>query len=134
MDNKSKDFLKLQREWDAKLAESGFEDIEQRRNDQRDGECREDKLKLWSSSFYGLHDNELLRDAQESYYRLAGQFLYDYPFKDKHDRLVWELHAGGMSRRNILKELKRRKVKTYTSKVQYAIERLAKEMMKKCKN
>lgn len=117
------EFDKLQAEWDKKLAESGFEDAEQ-----RDG-----NLKLWSSMLFKVHHNPTLYQAKEEYYRLAGQFLHDHKFVDDTERAIWELHAEGTSMRDIVMTLKPKGHKVYKWKVQQIIRRLSEEMGRACR-
>lgn len=127
MDTKAKDFKKLQREWDAKLKASGFEDIEQR----HDG-----NLKTWASArvFKEKRNGEYYENkavyyqSVEEYYRLAGQFLHTYKFDSDKERLIWEKHADGMSMNEITAYMKKRRFKVYRCLVQNVIQKLAKEM------
>jgi O-methyltransferase involved in polyketide biosynthesis len=115
---KNKDFLALQAEWDQKLADSGFEDAEN-----RDG-----TLKVWASHFFAVRYNPTLFQAKEDYYRAAGSFLHEFKFANKGERAIWELHSQGISIREIVKILKKRGTKTHRRKVHETLQRLAKEM------
>lgn len=93
----SKDnFKKLKAQWDKKLKESGFEDIEQ-----ADG-----NLKIWHSTIFKNKFYKPRSEAKIEYYRLAGQLLWSYTFKSKNERDVWALHCEGFSRRQIQTKLK----------------------------
>jgi hypothetical protein len=107
MDRNSKEFKDLQRKWYAKAKKSGYEDIEQ-----ADG-----NLKVWHSRLFQINANDITGEAKKEYYRLAGQFLHAHKFENKGDKIMWELHAGGMSVRDIAKELKRLGFKTSRNRV-----------------
>lgn len=98
MDRNSPQFKKLQKQWYEKLAKEGFEDIEQ-----TDG-----NLKVWTSHIHrSLQSlaNPTLREAKETYYRLASQFLHEFVFPDQKTKKIWQMHSDGISYRHIAKEL-----------------------------
>lgn len=122
MHPKSKEFLTLQAEWYAKLQGTGFKDAEQ-----LDG-----NLKEWHSfAFPRITGRDTIK-ARAEYYVLAGNFLYDYKFETPRDRLVWAMHAEGMSEREIASKITTTK---YHSKslVHTIIFRLAKIMVNQWK-
>lgn len=120
MDRNSPEFKKLQAEWNKKLAASGFEDIEDS-NGQLKGK--------WSGdSDIRNKYTELTYAAKERYYQLAGQFLNDYPFKTEKDRIIWEMHSEGISIRDIVKALKKRRFKVYRHLVHSRLKFLRSEM------
>lgn len=67
------------------------------------------------------------REGQIEYYRFAGHFLNDHRFASKLEKLIWELHANGLSMRNIVKKLKP-KYPVYRDKVNITLMRLVKLM------
>ena len=79
-------FKALQAEWYAKLAASGFQDIEI--GDARDGLQRPNGV-----------SREVVSRGVESlgaaYYRRAGQWTWDAVWPSRLDRRCWELHAEG---------------------------------------
>ena len=89
----SPEFKKLQKQWDKKLKDAGFDDIEQ-----RDG-----KLKVWSDRFHksGI---EISGPAKFAYYRAAGIFLNDYAWPSVIDQAIWAKHADGKSYITIINE------------------------------
>lgn len=125
MNPKSKEFLELKSKWYKKLEKSGFEDIEQ----------DDEALKKWSNSI-GRHESQRNKiPSIETYYRLAGQFLYDHKFKSKKENIVWKLHSEGLSIRAIVEFVKSKRFKNpYFSSVQNIIEDLRKEMLKEVSN
>lgn len=102
---KSEQFKKLQAKWHKKLEKKGFDDAEQ-----ADGH-----LKWWASS-RGVdtdeNGNQLPGNYNLEYYRLAGQFLHEYRFKNKIEAYIWELHSDAFSIRKIVKVLKAKNIKT----------------------
>lgn len=114
---------KLIADWDKKLKNSGFEDIEQ----------RDENLKRWDSYFFKLKvkGNSVLQESKEIYFRLAGQFLYENAFESVEERRIWEMHCNGVSMRGIVSALKKKGHKSYKFKVQTTIERLADKMLKR---
>ncbi len=121
----SVEFRALNDEWKDKLREEGFRDIE------RD----EDSLQDWSAAFTRHPE---WNASKEEYYRLAGQFLYEYRFRGPNaawTRKIWELHAQGTSIRDIVKILDpkgKQSPHTLFKKVQTTLAVLAKRMIKKC--
>lgn len=131
MSQNSKDFKKLQREWNKRLKDSGFKDIEQ-----PDG-----RLKRWDSHYFQLQFSQnhqgLTKEYQESkiaYYRMAGYFLNDYKFQDEVEKLIWNMHSEGVGQRAIIKELKHRGLRGHFDYVGGTIRRLAAEMKKRYQN
>jgi hypothetical protein len=115
MDLKSKEFEKLQAEWDAKLKKSGFDDKER-----RDG-C----LKFYDSDYFTSNitgADPVYYKSKEEYYRMAGKFLYDNKFKSQQDKIIWEQHAEGKSIREIVKILRKKGFKSYKRKVHETIQ------------
>jgi hypothetical protein len=115
---KPKTYQELKTYWYKKLAKSGFEDIE---NDKQ-------QLKQSSSKF---SEAVVVRtwSAKSEYYSMAGQFLHSYKFKTPLERIVWEYHANGISIRDIadtLNKVKRQKLKK--DKIFAILKRLIKEM------
>lgn len=123
MNQNSNEFKKLQADWYKKIKDKGFNDIEQ-----EDG-----MLKSWHSSLFSKNYNVITHEAKEEYYRLAGIFLQHNKFKDAKERYIWERHSSGVSIRNIVKELKAKKIKAYKVLVLKIIQRLSKKMLAKCK-
>lgn len=125
----SSSFKALEAEWKAKLASSGFEDIE----------SDESTLKQYASSDFAKRPE--YDQSKEEYYRLAGHFLHEYHFRDSRGstwqwkKQVWELHAEGKSIREIIKLLDpegKEPFGTMFKKIQQCLSRLAKVMVQKC--
>lgn len=95
----SREFKKLNKKWQKKLKDSGFNDLEEM------GTNGTIRLKSWANSIFARskHHNSTQREATTEYYRLAGLFLHDYEFEDEEDKLIWELHSQGLSRHSIEK-------------------------------
>lgn len=116
--------LAFKRQWDRKVEKSGISNIEQ-----EDG-----YLKVWASSVATRDIRngriEAMR-SREEYYRAAGHFLWDYKFKTDLDRNIWEMHASGISTRDIATTLSiKRKGRNAITKI---IHDLAKIMGVQCR-
>jgi len=97
----SKEYQRLKKIWYAKLAATGFEDIEPNEN----------TLKKWSYSFNRHYDTADLIQAKADYYYEAGHFLNSHKFETEVERVIWEYHTNGLSIRNIIKILKKAKIR-----------------------
>jgi hypothetical protein len=118
----SKEFKKLQSKWYKKLADAGFEDIEQ-----EDG-----NLKRWASSVFKSRYDPTLFAAKEEYYRLAGQFLHDHVFDTRVEKMIWERHTAGISQEDIHLQLKARGIKIGHCRVTDIVMKLARIMVLEC--
>lgn len=121
MNNQAKELKKLQTKWYAKLKKEGFKDVEQ-----PDG-----NLKVWHSYFFKVHHNETVYQAKEDYYRKAGHFLHEHIFQDSREKLIWTLHTDGISVRNIVKALHKKRYTAYFDLVRNTIKALSQLMLKK---
>lgn len=84
-------------EWDQRLKESGFQDIEDR-------DSPREMLKSWHSTlFIHRYDKERF-SARQQYFELATQFLNAHEFNSDLEREVWFLHSEGKSLREIANE------------------------------
>lgn len=95
--HKTKKFKDLQKLWYKKLKDDGFDDIEK----------NEYRLKLWHSVHFRdprRSDPEVV-SARHSYYRIAGQFLFDHKFDTLLEKQIWKHHSEGKSIRDIEKLL-----------------------------
>jgi len=128
--SKLTEFRELQRKWDEKLAKSGFVDIE--RKDRVGASSR----MLKTAALKNIVDQYTPEqfEIKQEYYRLAGQFLHDHKFKSGKDREIWRLHSEGVSIRNIIRHLKRRRMTAYKDLVHGTILRLAEEMKEYARN
>jgi hypothetical protein len=92
----------LQKQWYKKLADSGFEDIE---NDR--GYLKTNVNTRYTRGYNNGKDVEAVAidyEIKANYYRLAGQFLYEHKFANDSERNLWKYHAEGMSHREIVKK------------------------------
>lgn len=115
----NKEFKKLESIWYAKAARSGFRDIENKSGRMDTDKALNNIVTKYTQTTY---------KAKEDYYRLAGQFLNDYAFKTKLERLVWEMHSEGVSIRNIVLAAKRKGFKAYRRKIHELLQKLVSEM------
>ena len=120
MSNNTKEFKKLQDQWYAKLKKEGFKDIEQ----------DEDHLKSYASTDLINNYTPETFAIKENYYIAAGHFLHSYEFKCKADRLIWEYHSEGKALVEIVKLLKKHRIKSYKNKVHETVKTLRNEMKK----
>lgn len=102
-----KDFEKLKAKWDKKLADSGFEDIEN-----ADGSLKVE-----------VHPRTLanaMLDNRQFYYATAQDFLNSCKFTTLLDYTVWKMHTEGISYRTIAAEIGITfyKVRTIVAKLQ----------------
>lgn len=126
MKKQQKSYQELKDTWYKKLKKSGFEDIEQDNG----------LLKSWEShrvlkeSAKGHSVSTILQrvESKTTYFRLAGQFLYDHTFETDLDRIIWTKHAEGMSKRAISQTLKKMRFKRSPTFIQTTIMRLREAM------
>lgn len=102
---------KLKAKWNKKLADSGFEDIEN-----ADGSLKPEVDYRSMDSTRG----DILHDGRQEYYSIAQDFLNRGKFATLLDYTIWKLHAEGMSYRDIGNELKLTfyKVRSTVKKIQ----------------
>jgi hypothetical protein len=125
MDRNSKEFKELKAKWDKKLEKSGLENIEQ-----EDGNLKNWSSRVFSSSRSGINVEDRIEyyKSVEGYYRTAGQFLHEYKFKSNKEKLIWELHCEGLSVREIMIIMRKRKFRVYSNGIYDVIRRLSGEM------
>lgn len=118
-------FQELETKWKAKLEKAGFRDIEY-----SDGKLNS-YTEFTRGGYKGYKSRQPYYESVEEYYRMAGHFEHDHHFSNDKDKLVWKLHAAGISERNIVKELTSRGYKTYKLQVHNIIQKLEKIMLDK---
>lgn len=106
---KSKEFENLKKEWDRKLAETGFEDAEK----EVGGEAVLKKISVTSGREGGVYRHVKGKDRtieiaeKEEYFRLMAQGFYqEKEFEDELDRLIMERTIEGRPIKEISTELK----------------------------
>lgn len=120
MSTNTKISKELEEEWNKKLKESGFEDIEQ-----PDG-----KLKLWHSHYFGKAlTDPITAKAKEEYYTMAAEFLDTYSFASPEEKHIWEMHASGKTVSEIYRHLKDTDRKMYRDGIIKLVKRLADTMV-----
>lgn len=108
----------LKRIWYAKLAKSGFEDIEV-------PDSKNELLKRWhAADFAKRAQTPATFFAKQEYFIKATEFLNWYKFASKKELKIWTLHANGATLREIAKATKLKK-----DKVHRIIKRLLKESL-----
>lgn len=91
------DFLELKRMWYARLKQEGFSDIE---NTNRS----DHPLTCWHSNKWKKVPSEKIALTKDYYIR-AEQLLTSYKFESDIHKKIWELHAQGLSKRKIEKQI-----------------------------
>lgn len=87
--------------WYKKLKdETDFVDIEN-----ADGQ-----LKIQSAFFNGKKSIIQTASSRLEYYNMARKFIYDYKFKNKLEKIIWEYHSEGLSLNEIKDTLIKAKV------------------------
>ena len=112
-------FNKLQAKWYAKLAKSGFEDVE----------FDETHFKRGTAAIDQRYGGPI--ESKIQYYQMATYFLNDYDFKDKIQEIIWEYHANGMSARSISETLNRVRRKKIDPQTVWTVIRDLRVLMKK---
>lgn len=95
--NNGHDLKALQKLWYSKLADDGFDDIENVNH-------AEMPLKTWHSQKWQNRCKTRIELTQE-YYRRARDLLNTYSFNEPIHRTIWELHSEGLSKRKIEKAI-----------------------------
>lgn len=123
----SSDFNKLRKLWYKKLETSKSEEYP---NGFKDIEANDFRLKEPPNKF--TRDRALWSwEAKESYYHMARKFLNDYKFDSNRERIIWEYHTEGISIRDIVKLLKKSRLKSvYRRVVWETVNKLEKTMKK----
>ena len=107
---------------DRLLREAGFVDLETAEGElppiiREKGQIDRDRLER---GYY--------RDLEE-YYRLAGQWLHEHPFRNDTERRIWELHAEGASVTRIFRVLRAMDQRVYRKLVEVVIVRVRSTML-----
>lgn len=90
----TKKFKDLKSKWYKKLADTGFDDIEDSEGDIKSkGDAKVIKN--------ALQDKE----QRETYYSIAREFLETYNFENDTAKDIWRLHCEGLGKLSIAKEL-----------------------------
>lgn len=90
----TKKFKKLQKLWNQKLRDSGFEDIEE--------EKYPDLLKSWQSHYFFIRYTPEQIEEGLDYFKMATHFYWNFAnFENKRDKEIWRLHSEGIPRRRI---------------------------------
>jgi hypothetical protein len=89
----NKEFKELENQWYSKLAETGFEDIEDTKDKYR-------KLKRWHGADFKRIRPTRLKN-QQKFYEMAWTLLHTKTFKDKNYKKIWHLFCEGFPIRKI---------------------------------
>lgn len=114
------EYDKLRAYWYEVLKQQGFDDIE----------ADDENLKVWSSKFTRKKSLDTMQ-AKEEYYRMATNFLREYKFKSRLERIIWEYHTNAISVRDIAKLLNDAKVSELKKDAIWTIVNRLETLMKK---
>lgn len=93
------EFQRLNEEWQQKLKDTGFKDIENKNYD----------LMSFHGTLFNGHkrtqDSTEYMESKLQYFQMASSLLNDYRFKTKLDKTVWTYHAEGKKNTEIFKLL-----------------------------
>lgn len=105
----TKEFEALHKEWQKKLEDSGFVDVEQ-----ADGH-----LKQYHASLFRRKKTKTFNSTKKEYYRIAGQFLHMHRFKNQLEHDIWSAHCVGKSFREIgeVKNISEQKVRRTVERI-----------------
>ena len=133
----TKTLAQLIKEWDLKLKETGFVDIENRKTNSLRGSggdvylgnktiemtaSDKNQIEIHNGGVGRGYTSLIWKESQAEYFRLASHCLYEKEFKNVLERIIWQLHSEGMTYQEISNELK-----VTLDKARRTIERLAKE-------
>ncbi len=94
-----KPFEQLKNLWYKKLEESGFKEIE-------DTSHPDQPLKEWHAHAFKLRKIDGLKaELSYDYYLKARELIDTYAFDNPTHKVIWRLHAEGLSKRKIEKEI-----------------------------
>lgn len=133
MDSNGKAFKSLQAEWDRKLKESGFKDIESRK-DPYGPVSDANEVPHADGTLIEYTDSEFQSqtiNTQESYYEDLLHFARNEFRATPLRKEVLELYAGGMSMSQIVAHLKATKRPRSYNFVRYTLERGKREFRKR---
>lgn len=91
----SKAIKQLTAKWYRKLANAGFDDIEDAKG----------RLKEWHSLRFNDRRIKQQYVEKQRYYELARQMLHTFPFTSRRNKLLWSYHCDGMGIEQIAKKL-----------------------------
>jgi len=114
---KPENLQQLRKKWYAKLAKSGFEDIEWTGN-----------LDSQYLKYVPVPKSQVEVDERITYFNMAEAYLQDYRLKGR-DRFIWKLHSQGLTYREIT-EIHNKKYKPVSM---YSIHNKIQTLLKRCK-
>jgi len=132
-----KTLAQLIKEWDLRLKESGFVDIENRKNNALRGSGGDvylgnktiemtasdrNQIEINNGGIARGYTSLIWKESQAEYFRLASQCLHERDFKSVIERIIWQLHSEGLTYQEIAAELN-----LTLDKARRTVERLAKD-------
>jgi len=115
----TKAFKELEREWEFKLAQSGFSDAEKTVSGKR-------VLRQRASNSY-RSERRVARENKQRYYELLGQFFHEEEFSDRVEELVMERRSRGVTITSISGELKEMGERCHRETIRHIIQKFEKK-------
>lgn len=103
---KTPKFKALFQEWNAKLKDSGFEDIE-------DFTLEEPWPVFWDNFHFSRMDPDVFK-ARQLYYEKARALLHTYKFFKPEHKQIWAMYSEGSTIRQIAEVMNKKKYKKST--------------------
>lgn len=97
MKYKTREFKQLQKVWNEKLKDNGFEDIE----DQTRLIRGHPPLLKWDSFYFQARHAPVAFKCDQEYYSMTINFLNKFSFKSHLEKQAWAHHSDGFSIREI---------------------------------
>ncbi len=112
--HKTKEFLKLKKEWDEKLEKAEFDDIDPKDND--------DTTVIEPQKFTASNRKRQYDHGSPGYYEMCHAILRLFKFKKEIHKRIFELHTEGKSEREIADIVQKETKRKYDQKsVNYVI-------------
>lgn len=103
---KTEKFKRLESKWYKKLEQSGFVEIENKKNDT-------DYLKVWHSQYFQCKYTPDAFLRKQEYYHMTREFLHIHEFDSDKEKMIWEMHSQGLSLRKISTALRSKVCRIY---------------------
>lgn len=94
-------FKKLLEEWNRRLADSGFKDVEELKGGQL-------VLKKTGTMIRYEQSSDVVREARVEYYRIVSRHVANTHFSNEIDRMILTLYCEGLSQVDIKERLPKR--------------------------
>lgn len=112
---RKKSFKALSKEWNKKLADTGFTDAEI--------ELKQERVLRQRSTNSYRQACQLERDSRLEYYMLMGNLAYNTIFPNELERSIMIWHAEGLTIKEIMQEIEKLGSSIYRGTVRFIIRR-----------